>query len=206
MSLTDNPKLTVINGHAYATSLEVAHHFNKSHDRVLKDIRNLISLVKIDESNGTIPTFSLPNFGESTHITERGKTYPAYQLTRDGFAILAMGFTGAEALRWKIRYIAAFNEMEAQLSQHRLRDGFVAHQGSLFPDLVRTLKSERPALTVTAALTLLAYLRLNIPTVSRASVITAIKRKRLEGFKDEAGWMIYEDSFNAWMQQRRQAA
>ena len=36
-------------------------------------------------------------------------------MNRDGFALLTMGFTGKQALQWKIKYINAFNEMEAKL-------------------------------------------------------------------------------------------
>lgn len=46
---------------------------------------------------------------------QNGQFYPMYRITRDGFVLLAMGFTGSKALEWKLRYIAAFNEMEEKL-------------------------------------------------------------------------------------------
>ena len=50
----------------------------------------------------------------------RGKKYPMYLMNRDGFSLLAMGFTGKEAVQWKLKYIAAFNAMEKQLAaQHK---------------------------------------------------------------------------------------
>ena len=49
----------------------------------------------------------------------RGKKYPMYLMNRDGFALLAMGFTGKEAVTWKLKYIEAFNQMEKQLAAQR---------------------------------------------------------------------------------------
>ena len=40
-----------------------------------------------------------------------------YNMNRDGFSLLAMGFTGEKALRWKLDYIKAFNTMEAELKR-----------------------------------------------------------------------------------------
>lgn len=85
-------------------SRNVADVFNKRHDHVLRDIENL--------------KISLPNFGEAFFETSlpdesgRGKMYKAYYMTRDGFTLLAMGFTGREAMQWKLKYIEAFNNLE----------------------------------------------------------------------------------------------
>lgn len=54
-------------------------------------------------------------FVESTYQNSRGKTYKCYLMNRDGFSLLAMGFTGKEALQWKLKYIEAFNKMEETL-------------------------------------------------------------------------------------------
>lgn len=54
-------------------------------------------------------------FHETTYIAGTGKNYKMYLMNRDGFTLLAMSFTGAKALDWKIKYINAFNEMEKQL-------------------------------------------------------------------------------------------
>jgi len=91
-------------GKPVTTSLKIAEKFEKRHDHVLRDIENL------ECSYG----FSLPNFGESNY-EKRGKKYPMYLVTRDGFALLAMGFTGKKAMEWKEKYIAAFNAMEKRL-------------------------------------------------------------------------------------------
>ena len=76
--------------------------FEKRHDNVLRDIKEFI----VDES------FGLLNFEESSYINSQNKEQPEYLMTRDGFTLLAMGFTGAKAMQWKIKYPEAYNTME----------------------------------------------------------------------------------------------
>lgn len=94
-------------GNLVVSSREVAENFEKRHDNVVRDIENLIESepLKNEESNYFIP-------GTFNH---RGNEYKEYLLTRDGFSLLVMGFTGKKALRWKLKYIEAFNKMEAEL-------------------------------------------------------------------------------------------
>lgn len=94
-----------------ASSLQVAKHFGKDHNHVLRDIRNLLEDLPEE--------WAASNFGP-TFITvdmphNAARQDPAYLLTRDGFTLLAMGFTGKRALAWKLKYIDAFNQMEAAL-------------------------------------------------------------------------------------------
>ena len=110
MNAPERPHLAVVNGHATTTSNQIAEHFGKRHDRVLRAIANL----------ECSPEYRLRNFGET--VIERGNPSggapiqsPAYTITRDGFVFLAMGFTGKEAAQWKEAYIEAFNAMEAAL-------------------------------------------------------------------------------------------
>ena len=86
------------------SSLEVAKNFDKAHNKLLRDIREL----------NCSEEFKVSNFGQSTY-TNRGKEYPCYLMTRDGFSFLVMGFTGKEAAQWKEKYIKAFNDMEKLL-------------------------------------------------------------------------------------------
>jgi len=81
----------------------VAQAFEKRHDNVLKDIREL------DCSD----TFRLLNFEESSYRNVQGKKQPAYCMTRDGFVFLAMGYRGRKAAEFKELYIRRFNEMES---------------------------------------------------------------------------------------------
>ncbi|MBL8510371.1 MAG: Rha family transcriptional regulator [Betaproteobacteria bacterium] len=111
-TLSKSPRLSVIEGVVTTTSLDIAANFGKRHDDVLKALRALIN---------QLPADHLGNFAET--VTERENPSggnpiqsPAYRLTRDGFTLLAMGFTGKKALEFKLAYIDAFNKMEAELS------------------------------------------------------------------------------------------
>lgn len=92
-------------GTVYASSRDVAAFFGKRHDHVLRDIRALMADAPV----------TAPNFGASSYTDSTGRTLPAVEMTRDGFTLLAMGFTGKTALAFKVRYIEEFNRMEAQL-------------------------------------------------------------------------------------------
>ena len=105
------PSLTIENGQVTTTSLQIAEHFGKRHDHVLRAIRNL-------ECSAD---FRIRNFGETVETRENPSggapiSSPAYRITRDGFVFLAMGFTGKEAAQWKEAYITAFNKMEHALN------------------------------------------------------------------------------------------
>ena len=85
----------------------VAEAFDKNHRDVLRGIRTLI-----DESSGLSDDFRLRNFAQSTYTNEQGHKQPCYEMTRDGFTMLVMGFTGKKAAQFKEFYIRRFNEME----------------------------------------------------------------------------------------------
>lgn len=93
------------------TSRIVAEKFGKRHDNVLRDIAGLK-----EDAPGE---FWLLNFEERDYLDSRGKNQPMVELTRDGFVLLAMGFTGAAAMAWKVRFIEAFNLMEEELKRPR---------------------------------------------------------------------------------------
>lgn len=102
---TQYPIVSIVNNHTVTTSLEVARYFGKRHDDVLKAIRNL-------DCSGE---FRLRNFAESNYLNEQGKQQPMYEMTRDGFTFVGMGFTGPQAARFREAYIDAFNKMEEAL-------------------------------------------------------------------------------------------
>lgn len=103
--MSDLINITVQNGQAVVTSLEIAQRFGKQHKNVLQ------SIASITAENSALTQM----FFQTTYTTGTGKPYPMYLMNRDGFSLLAMGFTGKEALEWKIKYITAFNQMEQQL-------------------------------------------------------------------------------------------
>ena len=108
------PTVQITDGHATTLSTQVADYFGKRHDAVLRDIRCLVK---------KCPELNLHNFVEVDYKTNKGQTYKAYRMDRKGFVLLAMGFTGEPALKFKIAYIDAFDEMEAKLRGDSLPQG-----------------------------------------------------------------------------------
>lgn len=89
------------------SSRKVAEVFEKRHDNVLRDIEDIrINLLKIEEIKWS------NNFIQSTYKDDKNRKYPEYLLTKDGFTLLVMGYSGERALKFKIAYINRFNEME----------------------------------------------------------------------------------------------
>ncbi|EAI4622905.1 hypothetical protein C5449_08995 [Campylobacter coli] len=97
-------ELEVANDQVTTTSLDIAAVFNKRHDNIIAKIE-------------TFPkdSFTDLNFKASKYIDSTGRILPCYKITRDGFSLLVMGFTGEKAYKWKILFIKAFNEMEKRL-------------------------------------------------------------------------------------------
>ncbi|HBA5198648.1 TPA: peptidase [Escherichia coli] len=113
------PEIAIVDGQAVTSSLAVANFFSKRHDDVLKKIRTL-------ECSAS---FTARNFSVSDYTDCTGRKLPCYQITRDGFAFLAMGFMGKRAAQFKEAYINAFNQMEKQLSNPSVLSD-VAHNAS----------------------------------------------------------------------------
>ena len=172
------PTLLLTDGQPMATSLQVAEHFGKRHNDVLRAVRNL----------GCSEDFSLRNFAQSTYLNDRKQSQPMYHISRDGFAMLGMGFTGKEAIQWKEAYIAAFNAMEARLKSlyveplvddKQFRNGIPLHmkfklQEQSFQIMGRLMAEQRAA----ARRNLYWQLRqvndaLGIPTESAAQLLGA---------------------------------
>ena len=98
--------LSTQNGEPVVSSREVARNFGKEHKDTLESIRQIL----VAENSAT-------KFFHESSFEYRGRQFPEYFMNRDGFTLLAMGFTGKAALEWKLKYIAAFNAMEKQLAQ-----------------------------------------------------------------------------------------
>jgi anti-repressor protein len=106
--------VTVINNKIVVSSRQVAKNFEKEHKHVLEDISKYIKA----ENSAMTDWFCKTYYQAGT-----GKRYPMYYMTRDGFSLLVMGFTGKKALAWKVKYIKAFNAMEKMIkSNYKLPD------------------------------------------------------------------------------------
>lgn len=93
------------NDQAMTSSLLVAKEFGKEHNKVMRDINNLACSQE----------FRAANFGESSYVSEQGKEFPMFTMTKDGFSFLVMGYTGKKAAQFKEAYINAFNKMESEI-------------------------------------------------------------------------------------------
>lgn len=100
-----HPQVTVENGRAVTTSVAVAEYFGKRNDNVIQKIKLL------DCSS----EFNALNFKDVTYTDAKGEKRPAYQITKNGFVFLVMGFTGKKAAAFKEAYIAEFDRMENEL-------------------------------------------------------------------------------------------
>lgn len=135
---------------------KVSNDFNKDHSEVLKKIHGYERqgvhtdgiLDQFEPSVNTLRYF-IPN----EYIDSKGESRREYLLTRDGFALLVMGFTGAEALNWKIKYIDAFNYMEDKIKRLSLEENkeykkvLLCAYGNVYPlnqavDVINTINSD----------------------------------------------------------------
>lgn len=110
------PVVSIVNNNVTALSTDVAKFFGKVHRNVVRDIEELIS---------KLPSSRLLNFERSeVSIPSNIKNAPnriikAYRMTRDGFTLLVMGWTGEKALQFKLVWLDAFNRMEEQLRKQQ---------------------------------------------------------------------------------------
>lgn len=107
----------------------VADAFEKRHCDVLRDIKNIL-----DTESEKVAEFNLRNFAEIKYKDSKGRSYPCYAMTKEGFSMLVMGWTGDKAMEFKVAYINRFKELEAQ------RDTLV-HARTDFPQLTGIVKA-----------------------------------------------------------------
>ena len=116
------------------SSLDIAETFGKEHKNVLKDIRELNCSEK----------FGRLNFEPTDYVDEHNRKQPMYYVTRDGFTLLAMGYTGEKAMKFKEAYIRQFNAMERMLQGKLIeREKGIAVRQSLTKALQLSAENER---------------------------------------------------------------
>lgn len=119
---------------AVTTSLRVAEVFGKEHRNVLATIGGLLKNQHTQHM-----------FTKSTYVNEQnGQSYPMYYMNRDGFTLLAMGFTGKKALQFKIQYIKAFNSMETQIKTGYVIPGSYAEALKLAAKQAEQIETMKP--------------------------------------------------------------
>ena len=128
-------------GQAMTNSIIVAREFDKEHRNVMRDIRELIQ-------RGVLKNEQTPMFIETLYVNEQnGQQYPMYLITRDGFTLLAMGFTGERALEFKMKFLQAFNAMGEMLASDDyivMRSQQILHKrAELLQQKVQMLEGEK---------------------------------------------------------------
>jgi anti-repressor protein len=141
------PTVEVIDGKPVTTSRQVAEFFGKEHKHVLRDIEQI--LAQVPENSGK------PNFGLSEYEVPAGggvRKQPMYLMDKDGFTLLVMGYTGADAMCFKIAYIRRFNEMEEILrgalpeARDESPEAVIARAVILAEATIKRIEAERKAL------------------------------------------------------------
>lgn len=121
-------------GQLVVTSRQVAGDFEKEHFHVLRDIENLIGGIS---KNGDTYNHL---FIETQYQNKQNKQwYKEYLLTRDGFSLLVIGFTGAKALQWKLKYIEAFNKMEEHIKGQALNTSELSPELQMFNQMFKAI-------------------------------------------------------------------
>ena len=120
--------VTLQGNQVMTTSLKVAEYFGKRHKDVLKKIRNTTN----DCDN---PEYTQRNFAPFDFIDKNGEAQPAFNLTRNGFMLLVMGFTGKTALQIKIKYMQAFDWMAEQL--HSMQNSYLKQHNDLMLEYMK---------------------------------------------------------------------
>lgn len=116
------------------TSLDIAQTFGKEHKHVTRDIREL----ECSED------FRQSNFGLTSYRDLQGKSQPMYQITKDGFTLLVMGYNGEKAMKFKEAYIRQFNAMEKALQGKLIeREKGIAVRQSLTKALQQSAENGR---------------------------------------------------------------
>ena len=114
---------------AVTSSLQVAETFNKEHSKVMRAIEGIAK-------NGDTHQMFL----KSSHINDQnGQSYPMYYMNRDGFTLLAMGFTGKKALKFKMQYIEAFNQLENEHKQHQIDTEELSPELKMFNQIFKSV-------------------------------------------------------------------
>ena len=118
------------------TSLDVAETFEKDHKHVLEDIRRMAESVSAAEFSAL--------FYKTAYTASNGKKNPMYYISRDGFTLLVMGYTGEKALQFKLAYIHQFNAMEKALfARIKEREKGIAVRQALTNALQQSNENER---------------------------------------------------------------
>lgn len=167
-----NELVKIMNNEVVVSSRDVAKNFGKYHKDVLEGI------VRISSAENSAQSF----FTETTYKDRSGKSNKEYLMNRDGFSLLVMGFTGQKALEWKIKYIEAFNKMEAQLkSKPATIAQQILAQAQMLVDMEKKVAEHEEAITDTKRD--VKRLENNIRRTVTSTQLTVIAYANIKGIK-----------------------
>lgn len=153
------PRLFLHGGAFHCDSRDIASHFGKQHKNVLQSI---------DKAMDELGDFARLNFQPSEFTDSTGRKLRCFNLTRDGFTIIAMGFTGSDAMEWKVKYMTAFNAMEAEIRN-------LASVPQIAPDVVARIER------LEGDLNALTDLCLSQPQPEPGFIIIKAHKRRMRG-------------------------
>lgn len=197
--------INIKNEEAVTTSLLVAEAFEKQHSKVIRSIENFngakIGLVDNDTKNGVVDN-DLKNelvknmFHKSTYTDAKGEKRPMYYINRDGFSLLVMSFTGAKALKWKLKYIEAFNQMESYINFRKADKQIQKHSMQFLQDNLQmpTTKDYMKANTIAnkCVSTMFGYPKM----VKKNDMSPAMLEAREPVLKDTVELMAVKDKYD----------
>ncbi len=102
----ESVEIKSVDGTPVVSSIVVAERFNKRHDHVVRDIDNIVR----DISNLYSPQLAGEMFVAAVYVNDRNREYRAYNMTSDGFCLLAMGMSGQQGLVWRMNFIASLKD------------------------------------------------------------------------------------------------
>ena len=181
----------VDSGKLFTTSLIVAEVFEKNHKDVLKAISNLECSAEFNERN----------FAPVEYLDAKGESRPSYNLTRDGFSMLVMGFTGKKAMAWKEKFLEAFNMMETRLRRVALESkdsGSVRRDAQLTPrnhDFPRKKCTKRQVEALRDLITFWSYVEGCLESEAEALLLHSLRVPALAELQQSA---FLEASRTAW--------
>ncbi|EPC30449.1 Phage antirepressor protein [Lacticaseibacillus paracasei subsp. paracasei Lpp22] len=183
-----NELVIMHNKQAVTSSNRVANVFGKEHRNVLATIGGLLKNQHTQHM-----------FTKSTYVNEQnGQSYPMYYMNRDGFTLLAMGFTGKKALQFKIQYIQAFNSMETQIRTGYAIPGSYAEALKLAANQAEKIEQQKQTIAIQAPKALFAdAVATSHTTILVGDLAKVIKQngvdigaKRLFAWLREQGYLI----------------
>lgn len=135
-----NKLINILNqdGQLVVTSRQIAEDFGKRNSHVVEAIENKIESLTAENSEVEISKLFIP-----TTYNHNGNEYKEYLLTRDGFTFIVMGFTGAKADAWKLKYIEAFNKMEEAIKGQALNTSELSPELQMFKQIFDTVAKQQ---------------------------------------------------------------